>query len=120
MKFGSFLLGGLVGAAAVVYLNNRSKSMLFSAFNSNNQSIGNMMDKAKDKFTADANTATATVGAFDAKSSNKSTAFKKNDAFSAGGLSQADDVIKKDPSLQKTIQEILANSNQEKEALRTQ
>jgi hypothetical protein len=51
MRVGTFLVGGLVGAAAVIYFNSKSKAMLLSAFSSNNQSVGNVVDKAKDKFT---------------------------------------------------------------------
>ncbi|MDF2961058.1 MAG: hypothetical protein K0S39_2793 [Paenibacillus sp.] len=124
MKVGSFLFGGLVGAAAVIYLNNKSKSMLFSAFTSNNQSVGNMMDRAKDKFNSAAGA--SAVSASDTKTRNKSNAaaasFKKEDAFSADGLGKVEDIIKQDPGLKVTVQEILASNsgNQDKEALQTQ
>ena len=48
MKIGTFLLGGIAGAAAVIYLNRKSKSMLFSAFSSSSESMGKVVDKAKD------------------------------------------------------------------------
>jgi uncharacterized membrane protein len=38
MRIGTFLLGGIAGAAAVIYLNRNAKSMMFSAFNSSNTS----------------------------------------------------------------------------------
>ncbi len=50
MKIGTFLLGGIAGAAAVIYLNRKSKSMLFSAFSSSSESMGKVVDKAKDSF----------------------------------------------------------------------
>jgi len=89
MKFGSFLFGGLVGAAAVVYFNKKSKSMLFSALTSN-QSLGNVMDKTK-------------------KSAN--AAFKKDDPFSTEGMDKIKDIVKEDPGLQATVNEILADNN---------
>jgi hypothetical protein len=127
MKIGSFLLGGLVGAAAVVYFNNKSKSMLLSAFSSNNQSVGNMVDKAKDKFSD--NKDKSFSNAFDGFSkTNSSTssagtnAFKKEDAFSANsGLGKVEEIIKQDPELSGAVQDILAQNNkEEKEAFHTQ
>jgi hypothetical protein len=38
MRVGTFLLGGIAGAAAVIYFNRNAKSMMFSAFNSMNTS----------------------------------------------------------------------------------
>jgi hypothetical protein len=38
MRIGTFLLGGVAGAAAVIYFNRNAKSMMFSAFNSSNTS----------------------------------------------------------------------------------
>jgi hypothetical protein len=35
---GTFLLGGIAGAAAVIYFNRNGKSMMFSGFNSLNTS----------------------------------------------------------------------------------
>jgi hypothetical protein len=54
MKFSSFLMGGIVGAAAVMYLSGRNKSMLWSALTSSG-SLGNMMNQTNDR--ADANKA---------------------------------------------------------------
>jgi hypothetical protein len=41
MRIGTFMLGGIVGAAAVIYLNRNAKSMMFSAFNSSSTSADN-------------------------------------------------------------------------------
>ncbi|MCR8634431.1 hypothetical protein [Paenibacillus radicis (ex Xue et al. 2023)] len=127
MKLGSFLFGGLVGAAAVVYLNNKSKSMLLSAFSSNNQSVGNMMDKAKDRFNGASDSASTSPFDSSKHSSNKtasssSNAFKKEDAFStnSSGLGKVEEIIKKDPKLNETVQDILAQNNNEKETFHTQ
>ncbi|NOU97587.1 hypothetical protein GC093_30825 [Paenibacillus sp. LMG 31456] len=127
MKLGSFLFGGLVGAAAVVYLNNKSKSMLFSALSSN-QSVGNMMDKAKDRFNG-ASDSSATHG-FEGKTNNKSASstsssngFKKEDPFSTNsnsGLGKVEEIIKQDPKLNETVQEIIAQNNNGKETYQTQ
>jgi uncharacterized membrane protein len=38
MKVGTFLIGGIAGAAAVIYFNRKAKSMMFSAFNSSSTS----------------------------------------------------------------------------------
>jgi hypothetical protein len=40
MKMGTFLMGGIAGAAAVMYFNRKAKSMMFSGFSSSNASVG--------------------------------------------------------------------------------
>ncbi|UUZ79482.1 hypothetical protein LJK88_30610 [Paenibacillus sp. P26] len=48
MRIGTFLLGGLVGACAAVYLSNRAKPMLWSAI-ANSTGLGNVMNQARSK-----------------------------------------------------------------------
>jgi hypothetical protein len=47
MRVGTFLLGGIAGAAAVIYLNRNAKSMMFSAFNSLNTSADTSWKQGK-------------------------------------------------------------------------
>ncbi|RTE10488.1 hypothetical protein [Paenibacillus whitsoniae] len=97
MKLGTFLLGGIAGAAAVVYLNRKSKSMLFSAFSSSNNSMGRMMDKvdkAKDSFMSKSHEA------------NSAKAFNSAPPAS-GGLDQVEKIVKDDAHLKSTVNEIL-------------
>lgn len=92
MKIGTFLLGGIAGAAAVVYLNRKSKSMLLSAFSSSSESMGKVVDKAKDSFV------------------NKSaggTAFKNFSSTSMNNLNEVEKIVKEDPHLKSTVNEIL-------------
>ncbi|NHN28752.1 hypothetical protein [Paenibacillus agricola] len=89
MKMGSFLLGGMVGAAAVIYLNTKNKAMLLSAFSGNNASMGNNMSKAKEKMT----------GAFDKESHSPKAGFGEVKA-----------IINKEPQLKATFEEILAEN----------
>ncbi|GFZ89502.1 hypothetical protein GCM10008018_39570 [Paenibacillus marchantiophytorum] len=99
MKIGTFLLGGIAGAAAVVYLNRKSKSMLFSAFSSSSESMGKVVDKAKDSFS-------------NRTFNSTSTAPKSFTSTGANGLSQVENIVKEDPSLKSTVNEIL-NENRE-------
>lgn len=99
MKIGTFLLGGIAGAAAVVYLNRKSKSMLFSAFSSSSESMGKVVDKAKDKF-ANKSFSDSPVRNFSSTSTNAS-------ANASGGLSQVEKIVKEDPHLSGTVNEIL-------------
>ncbi|KRE69300.1 hypothetical protein [Paenibacillus sp. Soil750] len=95
MKLGTFMLGGIAGAAAVIYLNRKSKSMLFSAFSSPSQSMGNVMDKAKETFTS--------------KSVGESTA-RNFSSTSTNGFNQVEKIVKEDPSLKATVNEILQDN----------
>jgi hypothetical protein len=97
MRVGTFLLGGIAGAAAVIYLNRKSKSWMLSAFNSSNTSMGNMMDKAKSNFTGK----TASTGNMGKAATNFS---------SSNTLNSVEHIVKHDPSLKETVNEILADN----------
>jgi hypothetical protein len=89
MKMGAFLLGGLVGAAVVMYWN-RNKTM-FAGFSSH---AGNWMGKP---FQSSARV-------------NKSTdKFSAND--SDAGLEKVESMIKQDPEVKRQVDEILHESN---------
>lgn len=98
MKIGTFLLGGIAGAAAVVYLNRKSKSMLFSAFSSSSESMGKVVDKAKDTFAS--KSSDSPVRNFSSTSTNAG-------ANSSGGLGAVAKIVKEDPHLSVTVNEIL-------------
>ncbi|TDF99317.1 hypothetical protein [Paenibacillus piri] len=117
MKFGSFLLGGLVGAAAVVYFSKNS--MFFSALSSS-QSAGKMMDKAKDRMTKATGKVTASDTFTASKTESKSAAdHSVHKDAAVGGLGKVQEIINQDPELKVTVQEILSH-NQAKETVHTQ
>jgi len=115
MRFGSFLIGGLVGAAAVVYFNNKSKSMLLSAISSN-KDTGSTFDKAKDSMTSAARAAAGTANGKSAGPFGMSRAFKKEDN---NGVTSAEEIINRDPGLKAVVEEIVSG-NQEKEPVHAQ
>ncbi|TNJ67418.1 hypothetical protein FE784_05540 [Paenibacillus hemerocallicola] len=91
MKMGAFLLGGLVGAAAVVYFNN-SRSLSFAGLsNRSNQSAGKTARSGK--------TQTHTTG-------NKFSGSEWNGA----GLEDVEELIKKDPTVKTQVDEIMNKS----------
>lgn len=101
MRIGAFMLGGIAGAAAVIYLNRKSKSMMLSAFSSSSESMGKVVDKAKDSFGSKA-FKDSTAKNFSGASSNSSS----------GNLNQVEKIVKEDPSLKATVNQILQD-NQE-------
>jgi hypothetical protein len=97
MRVGTFLLGGIAGAAAVIYLNRKSKSWMLSAFNSSNASMGNMMDKAKNNFTGKTSS-TGNVG-------KAATSLSSSNSLDSIGH-----IVNNDPSVKGTVNEILADN----------
>ncbi|MFC5448052.1 hypothetical protein [Paenibacillus aestuarii] len=97
MKIGAFLLGGIAGAAAVIYLNRKSKNMMLSAFSSSSDSMGKAMDKARDNF---------------ASKSFKDTTVKNFSNASSGGLNEVDKIVNKDPGLKAAVSEIMKDSKE--------
>ena len=126
MRFGSFLFGGIVGAAAVVYFSNRNKSMLWSVL-SKNGSVGSMMnsanndksDSAKSKFNdtpAFSKSAAATGESHSTKSAKTSD---YEEVFSSGSLGKVSDIVNQDPKLKSQVEDILSG-NKQKEELQVQ
>jgi gas vesicle protein len=96
MRVSTFLLGGIAGAAAVIYLNRKSKSMLFSAFSSSSNSMSKLMDNSKDNMSGKSS-----------QNAAKSTAFN-----ATNNLSQVENMIKEDPSLKHKVNEILSDNHE--------
>ncbi|MNL83766.1 hypothetical protein D3C87_2115010 [compost metagenome] len=69
--------------------------MLFSAFNSSSESMGNVMDKAKDTFGS---------------RSFGNSAAKNFSSTSTNGLNQVEKIVKEDPHLKSTVNEILQDN----------
>jgi hypothetical protein len=93
MRMGTFLLGGIAGMAAVVYLNRKTNSTLLRAFTSKDQSVGNMIGKA--------------ANAFSGKTGSETSA--KN--FKGSGTThQVEEIIKEDPAVHQAVNKILHES----------
>ncbi|MEB3102795.1 hypothetical protein [Ferviditalea candida] len=83
MRTMSFLMGGIVGAAAVIYFMNNNRQSIFSF---------NAAEKASKWMN----------GATDTKSPSKSEA-----NWSGGGLNTVEQMINEDPEVKKAVQEIM-------------
>ncbi len=94
MRMSGFLLGGLVGAAVVLYMKNNNRPMLMSALGFDKQSMGKMAEKAKHLFSE---TGIAGLG-------------KSDGTQSAKGLSTVKEIINKDPHLKTQVDEIMNES----------
>jgi hypothetical protein len=128
MRMGSFLLGGMVGAAVVVYMNTKNKAMLLSAFSGNNSSMGSTMSKAKERITSafdndkwkggeeatsssgnSANSANTANTASSANSTN-STSNHKDGYSGKSNYGKIEEIINNEPQLKATVEEILAET----------
>jgi hypothetical protein len=146
MRMGTFLLGGIVGAIAVVYFN-RNNSMLMSNISQAGQSVGNMMNKARNTIsntdmmtsssnnsrTSGMNTSTSGMNANtsnqNANTSNQNANSSNQNANSgvstASGktsdhLSKVETIVKNDPNLKNKVDEILKENKQSTSAYGTQ
>jgi len=94
MRLRSFLMGGIIGAAAVVYMNRYKSSMMFSNFSNAGQSMSKMMDKAKSKFS--------------------SGSMSSTQAKDYPDLNKVDEIVNHDSHLKDKVNEILAENEQDK------
>jgi hypothetical protein len=112
MRMGTFLLGGIVGACAMVYMNRKNGMMLSNITNAG-QSVGNMVNKAKSKFTnMDMDMGTSSHNT----SGNNINGHSNHDE----GLAKVEEIVKKDPNLKNKVDEILAENNQNASSFRVQ
>ncbi|PYI54967.1 hypothetical protein DLM86_10490 [Paenibacillus flagellatus] len=89
---GAFLLGGIVGAAAVVYWN-RNRTMSFAGLSSQ---AGDVVGKVVKSAAKPASTTTTT--------------FDKS-ADASRGLDKVEELIQQDPTVKKQVDEILDKSD---------
>ncbi|TVY11583.1 hypothetical protein [Paenibacillus cremeus] len=120
MRFGAFLLGGLVGAAAAVYLTGKSKPMLWSVLGKND-ALGSMMmnsmndksDKSKSKFGDSSGSAKSNASFQGNKAKGHEEQFS---AAAAGGMSKVTEFVNQDPQLKAQVNEILSSNNQSEQS----
>jgi hypothetical protein len=111
MRMVTFLLGGIVGACAVVYMNQKNGMMLSNLSNAG-QSVGNMVNKAKSKFS----NMNMDMDTNNNMSGNSINRHSKHDE----GLDKVEKIVKKDPNLKNKVDEILADNNQNTSSFRVQ
>ncbi|WP_127585314.1 YtxH domain-containing protein [Paenibacillus koleovorans] len=93
MRFGSFLLGGLVGAGAIMFWNRRGKHMTFAAIS---HQADRMMDNMKDKGNQVRRAA-----------SHKMDKLDKIEPEIGDGLDQVKAFVDGDPELKKQVDEMI-------------
>jgi hypothetical protein len=146
MRLGAFFLGGIVGAAATIYLSNKNKNLMMSAFSSKNDSFGEFVDqtvdKAKKSFiefipeaksassstnksasaqNASSNTnANATASASSSNASSSSSAKKSNNKSNEADLDKVEDIVSKDPKLKAEVDEILVKNGEKQTSYQLQ
>lgn len=111
MRWGAFLLGGLVGATAAVVLTGKRRPMLFSAM-TNSDAIGGFLNQVMDR--SDKKEKILTDSAEPNGDYGKSAA---DVATSAAGLGKVQELINQDSGLKAAVNDILA-SNGEKSEIR--
>jgi hypothetical protein len=93
MRFGTLLIGGILGAAAAVYLTRGGSWKSMAAMTPDHSAIGNFAAKAADTFLADD------------KPSGKS---KKNSSRDSESMTKLQQLIREDPAVMAQVNEILS------------
>jgi Sec-independent protein translocase protein TatA len=112
MRMGTFLLGGIVGALAVTYIN-RNNGMLMANLANAGQSVGNMVTKAKSKLSN--MNMDMDMSNNDHKRDNRSDKSNQHAEFS-----RVKEILNKDPELKSKVDEILADNQQTTSSTRVQ
>jgi hypothetical protein len=98
MRMSSFIMGGLVGAAAVVYLSRNNKPMAFDNFN---QVMGRTKNTMMDFATSTMN-----------RGMNMSSEMSKNTAEDKrADLDKVEKIVNEDPKVKAEVDKIMMNSD---------
>lgn len=100
MRIGTFLLGGIVGAIAVTYMN-RNNGMMMANWANAGQNVGSMVTKAKSKFS-NMN--------MDMGNTENNADHKMDKSNEHADLSRVKEILNKDPELKTKVDEILAEN----------
>jgi hypothetical protein len=110
MRMGTFLLGGIVGALAVTYINRNNGMMMANLANAG-QSVGSMVTKAKSKFS-NMN--------MDMSNNDHKNDYQSDNSNQHAEFSRVKEILNKDPELKSKVDEILANNHQNTSTTRVQ
>jgi hypothetical protein len=103
MRIGTFLLGSIVGAMAVTYINRNNGNMLANWANAG-QSVGNMVTMAKSKLS-NMNTNR------DMSNNGNKSQHQADQSSQPADMSRVKEILNKDPDLKSKVNEILENNN---------
>ncbi|MDQ1909450.1 hypothetical protein RAC89_02905 [Paenibacillus sp. GD4] len=119
MRLGAFFLGGIVGAAATIYLSNKNKNMMMSAFSSKNDSFSDLVDQTVDKakktfieFIPENKSTSASASGTNSKSASASKSNMKAGKSDEAGLDRVEDIVAKEPKLKSQVDEILSKNGE--------
>jgi len=107
MRMGAFLLGGLVGAAAVIYFQNNRNSMMFSTMNNATNSLDKIVDKGKQLFGMNNNQQKSQS----VSSNHKSQAGSAKSLDSKADLDKVGEIVKQGSNVEQKVDEILSENN---------
>ncbi len=96
MRIGGFLLGSLVGAAAVVYFSRNNKPTMAASWSQVGDSINNLVDTATNKIM------------------NMRTNMmqnKQNPSQNSTGMEKVEDIVNQNPQVKQQVNEILRDNH---------
>jgi Sec-independent protein translocase protein TatA len=112
MRMGTFLLGGIVGALAVTYINRNNGMMMANLANAG-QSVGSMVNKAKSKLSnMNMN--------WDMRNNDDKSDYKTDVSNQHAEFSRVKEIVNEDPNLKTKVNEILADNKETTSSIRMQ
>lgn len=106
------VIGGLLGAAAAMYLSRSNRTFSFSGMGAAGQALDNLVEKARSRmmdpdkrsYYGDANSQSSAAG-------SSGMAGSMNSASTSGqGLDRVESIVKQDPMLKNQVNDILSES----------
>ncbi|WP_166239298.1 hypothetical protein [Paenibacillus turpanensis] len=106
MRMGTLMLGGILGAAAVLYLQRGNRPMMMSMVSSAGNQLNKALGGAK-KMSQNSSEISSKYGNAQTKEAEQASSTQSSGNTS---LVNIESIVKNDPALQKEVSEILTDS----------
>jgi gas vesicle protein len=124
LRMSGIVVGGLLGAAAAMYLSRSNKTFSFSGISSATQALDSMVEKARSKMmspdkrsyygdnasASGSQTSTTSNMNMSGMSMSGMGATNASSSSQATGIDQVESIVKQDPALKSQVNDILSES----------
>ena len=122
MRMSGIVVGGLLGAAAAMYLSRSNKTFSFSGISSATQALDSMVEKARSKMMSPdkrsyygdnasaSGSQASTTSNMNMSGMSGMSAANASSPSQASGIDQVESIVKQDPALKSQVNEILSES----------
>jgi gas vesicle protein len=111
MRMGAFLFGGLIGAAAAMFMNRNNRPVMLTTLNKATETVNSMVDRARNQMVNMTNNASQT-GKTAVDQTAQAAANYTKQADTQADLEKVEQMINQDPQVKQAVDEIKRGNGQ--------